>query len=169
MTIKGDDTGKVSASPLRRVWSIGIYTGPSPFELAPIAGNPVLTAADISGTDASFVADPFMLQHGGTWHMYFEVLLRRSNRGVIGMATSQDARNWRFKGMVLEQPFHLSYPQIFACSASIYMLPETLGAGAIRLYHATSFPYRFEPAGDLIKGVWADPTIFFDQGMWWGG
>jgi hypothetical protein len=148
------------------VWSIGIYAGSSPFDLRPIAGNPVLTAADISGTGASFVADPFMLQDVGVWHMYFEVKLR-GTPGTIGLATSSDARNWQFRGIVLEQPFHLSYPQIFAFSGSIYMLPETIGAGAIRLYHATRFPHRFEPAGDLIAGVWADPTIFFHQGLWW--
>jgi hypothetical protein len=156
-----------SGKPARRVWSIGIYTGLSPFELAPIGSNPVLTAADVSETDASFVADPFMMRYKGVWHMYFEVLLRASNRGVIGMATSEDARSWCFKGIALEQPFHLSYPQVFEHSESIYMLPETLGAGAIRLYQATSFPNRFEPAGDLIEGAWADPTIFFYRGLWW--
>jgi hypothetical protein len=148
------------------VWSIGIYTGSSPFDLAPIARNPVLTAADIPGTGASFVADPFMLQHQGLWHMYFEVKVR-GRPGTIGMAVSHDARNWRFRGIVLEQPFHLSYPQIFASSGSMYMLPETLGAGAVRLYQATPFPDRFEPIGDLIAGVWADPTVFFHQGVWW--
>jgi hypothetical protein len=103
----------------------------------------------------------------GIWHMYFEVLLRASNRGVIATARSQNALNWRFSGIVLEQIFHLSYPQVFASAGSIYMLPETLGAGAVRLYQATSFPNRFEPIGDLVKGLWADPTIFFDHGMWW--
>jgi hypothetical protein len=155
--------------PLRwhRVWSIGIYAGPSPFELAPAADNPVLTARDVSDADAYYVADPFMLRSDDGWHMYFEVLLRASRRGVIGHATSQDARAWRYRGIVLDEPFHLAYPQVFTSSGVTYMLPETIGAKAVRLYQATGFPGRFAPAGDLIEGVWADPTIYFDGGMWW--
>jgi hypothetical protein len=162
-----EPTGK--GDPLRwhRVWSIGIYAGPSPFELAPTTRNPVLSAVDVSDVDAYYVADPFMLRHETGWHMYFEVLLRASRRGVIGLATSSDARDWRYRGVVLEQPYHLSYPQIFAWSGAIYMLPEAIGAGAVRLFRATRFPDRFEPAGDLIEGVWADPTIFFERGLWW--
>jgi hypothetical protein len=53
--------GGATTGRARRVWSIGIQVGPSPFELTPITGNPVLTAADVSGRDARFVADPFML------------------------------------------------------------------------------------------------------------
>jgi len=155
--------------PLRwqRVWSIGIYAGASPFSLAPVGPNPVLSAAQVSDADAYYVADPFMLAHEGHWHMFFEVLLRASRRGVIGVATSRDARTWDYRGLVLEQPFHLSYPQVFAHDGTIYMLPETIGAEAVRLYRATRFPDRFEPLHDLIQGIYADPTIFFDGGLWW--
>jgi hypothetical protein len=155
--------------PLRwqRVWSIGIYSGSSPFNLAPTAPDPVLSAAQVSDADAYYVADPFMLEHEGRWHMYFEVLLRASRRGVIGLATSRDARTWAYRGLVLEQPFHLSYPQVFARDGIIYMLPETIGAEAVRLYRAVRFPDRFEPIRDLIQGVYADPTIFFEGGLWW--
>jgi hypothetical protein len=165
--MSGDAVPK--GDPLRwhRVWSIGIYAGPSPFELAPLDANPVLSTADVSDADAYYVADPFMLRNEAGWHMYFEVLLRASRRGVIGLATSRDARQWSYRGIVLEQPFHLSYPQVFAWSGSIYMLPETGAAGAVRLYRATRFPDRFAPVGDLIEGVWADPTIFFERGLWW--
>jgi hypothetical protein len=155
--------------PLRwqRAWSIGIYAGPSPFSLVPVAPNPVLSAAEVSDVDAYYVADPFMVQCEAGWHMYFEVLLRASRRGVIGLACSRDARTWAYRGVVLEQAFHLSYPQVFAHDGAIYMLPETIEAGAVRLYRATRFPDRFEPVGDLLQGTYADPTIFFEGGLWW--
>jgi len=49
-------------------WSIGIYEGASPLELAPIPStpNPVLTAQDVLDTQAGFVADPFLLPVGDT-------------------------------------------------------------------------------------------------------
>src|SRR5215470_11295906 len=165
--MSAEPAGKGDPLRWQRVWSIGIYSGSSPFNLAPAAPYPVLSAAQVSDADAYYVADPFMLEHEGCWHMYFEVLLRASRRGVIGVATSRDARTWAYRGLVLEQPFHLSYPQVFAHDRTIYMLPETIGAEAVRLYRAVRFPDRFEPVRDLIQGVYADPTIFFEGGLWW--
>jgi hypothetical protein len=150
-----------------RVWSIGIYAGVSPLHLAPAAPNPVLEAKHIFDANAFYVADPFLLRADGLWHIFFEVLLRESKRGVIGLATSRDALAWNYQGIVLEESWHLSYPQVFAWRDNIYMLPETLHANAIRLYRATAFPKRFEPAADLWEGQWADPTFFQFNGRCW--
>lgn len=151
-----------------RVWSIGIYKGQSPLHLAPAAPNPVLTARDVSDVDAYYVADPYLLRGpDGVWHMFFEVLLRESKRGVIGLATSRDALNWKYERVILEEPFHLAYPQVFRWQDQTYMIPETLGANAVRLYRAGRFPDRFEAAADLLEGKWADPTIFRFAERWW--
>jgi hypothetical protein len=150
-----------------RIWSIGMYSGRSPLALSPAADNPVLRAGDVSGFDVEFVADPFLLRRDGVWLLYFEALLRESRRGVIAFASSTDGLAWKYEGIALDEPFHLSYPQVFAHGDSVYMLPETLDVNAVRLYRATRVPDRFEPVCDLIAGRWADPTIFFDQGIWW--
>ncbi|HWZ44530.1 MAG TPA: hypothetical protein VNW97_13730 [Candidatus Saccharimonadales bacterium] len=166
--MKDIQNAPLSGSPRRqRVWSIGIYSGPSPLALSPAAVNPVLNAGDVTDADALFVADPFLLLHRDIWYMYFEVLLRQSRRGVIGFATSGDGLRWKYERIALDGPFHLSYPQVFGWRDSIYMLPETLGANAVRLYRAAHFPGTFEPVCDLIEGQWADPTVFYDQGLWW--
>jgi hypothetical protein len=150
-----------------RIWSIGMYSGRSPFALSPATVNPVLRAGDVTDADAVFVADPFLLQREGVWYMYFEVLKREPRHGVIAFASSRDGLAWKYEGIVLDEPFHLSYAQVFSHGDSAYMLPETLDANAVRLYRATSFPDKFEPVCDPIEGRWADPTIFFDQGLWW--
>jgi hypothetical protein len=150
-----------------RIWSIGMYSGPSPFALSPATANPVLRASDVTDAETEFVADPFLLRREGIWYMYFEALLRESRRGVIAFASSQNGLAWKYEGIVLDEPFHLSYAQVFPHGDSVYLLPETLDANAVRLYRATSFPDGFEPVCDLVGGRWADPTIFFDQGLWW--
>jgi hypothetical protein len=149
------------------VWSIGIYAGASPLTLAPATSNPVLTAKQVTDCDAYYVADPFMIHLDGMWRMYFEVLLRSSRAGVIGMARSADARQWEYGKIVLTESFHLAYPQVFAWDGAVYMIPETLGANAVRLYEAIEFPDRFECRANLIEGQWADPTIFRYQERWW--
>ena len=150
-----------------RVWSIGIYRGRSPLSLAPLVDTPVLTAADISDIDADYVADPFMLREGPRWYLYFEILASRSRRGVIGLASSEDALHWRYHNVVLSEAFHLSFPCVFRQGDQIYMVPESVQANAIRLYRAVSFPDRFEFVTELITGQWADPSVFCYEGKWW--
>ncbi len=149
------------------MWSIGIYTGDSPFELRPAADNPVLRHTDVTDTVAEFVADPFMLHHNGRWFMFFEVLNRETQRGVIALATSDDGFNWTYRRIVLEEPFHLSYPYVFEWQGQLYMIPETLGATAVCLYKADDFPTRWTLQHRLIEGLHADPSIVRCGDLWW--
>lgn len=156
-----------------RFWSIDLCAGPSPFALSPPAARPALTAADVTDVDAAFVADPFLLRGGaGRWQLYFEILLRESRKGVIGLATgepdlSRPGAGWRYQGVVLEESFHLSYPHVFAWQGALWMVPEAIGAGAVRLYRARRPAGPFEPVADLVPGVWADPTLLHHGGRWW--
>jgi hypothetical protein len=146
-----------------------MYSGLSPLRMAaaPGASNPVISAADVTDVPARFVADPFMVDVDGLWHMFFEVLNNQSNKGDIGRATSRDALTWRYERIVLQEPFHLSYPYVFRWNNDFYMTPETLGANAVRLYRATSFPDQWTLVKDLIPGPHADPSIFQHGGKWW--
>lgn len=150
-------------------WSIGLYAGPDPLHLAPIPGlaNPILTREQVTDVPAAFVADPFLLSHRDEWHLFFEVLHHGRGVGEIGWASSRDLRAWRYGGIVLREPFHLSYPHVFAYRGEIYMTPETLGAGAVRLYRADPFPSRWTPVAELVLGELADPTPFRFEERWW--
>ena len=73
---------------------------------------------------------------------------------------------------VLEEPWHLSYPQVFRSnrhgSDEWYMVPESADCGQIRLYRAVSFPDRWEFVRELLPGAIAvDSTLFEHQGLWW--
>lgn len=158
---------------LRRVYSIGIYTGPSPTALAPPAGashDPVLTRESITDVPASFVADPFMIRVDGTWHMFFEIMSWRpgSRKGEIGLATSTDGFLWTYRRVVLAEPFHLSYPYVFEWGSEHYLVPESSAAGAVRLYRADPFPMRWVFVCDLLTGAdHLDNSIFRRDGTWW--
>lgn len=153
----------------RKEWSVGIYAGDSPLRLSPAAGarNPVITRRDVTDVPALFVADPFMLRHDGLWLMLFEVLNSETGRGEIGLAESADGLAWRYRRIVLAEPFHLSYPYLFESGGEFYMIPETLGLGRVELYRARDFPESWERAGALVEGVCADPTVFQHEGRWW--
>ncbi len=151
------------------MWSISIYGGQSPFHLAPLGGarNPVLTRADVRDVPAQFVADPFMIEADGVWHMFFEVLNQQTNKGEIGLAISRNQRDWAYRQIVLAEAFHLSYPYVFEWRGEYYMIPETLQAGAVSLYKAQPFPTRWSYVGPLVQGGCADPSIFHFDGRWW--
>ncbi len=163
-------TGQLPFLRRESIWSVAIYEGPSPFQLAPIAGasDPVLTAADVTDVPAMFVADPFMLQADSTWYMFFEVLNKNANQGDIGLAKSTDGVAWEYEKIVLDEPFHLSYPSVFRWQDKYFMVPESEEAGEVRLYEATSFPFQWKHTNTLLTGErLADPTIFQHDDRWW--
>jgi hypothetical protein len=147
------------------MWTIGIYTGTSPYALSPDPQirNPVLTHADVTDISAAFVADPFMLEN----HLFFEVLRADQPRGEIGLASTTNGHEWKYEQIVLREDFHLSYPYIFHWENAYYMIPETLGANAVCLYRADEFPLRWSLAARLIEGQHADPSIVRFKDLWW--
>ena len=151
------------------VWSIGIYTGETPLDLKPAADitNPVIRAEDVSDIGAEFVADPFMIRAAHTWHMFFEVMNAQRDKGEIGLAWSADGLRWRYQQIVLREPFHLSYPDVFHVDGQYYMIPESYEANSTRLYRADDFPWRWSPVATLLEGAWVDPSIFRFKGRWW--
>jgi len=150
-------------------WSVGIYAGTSLQTLAahPEAHNPVLTRQEVTDIPAAFVADPFLVREGDCWWMFMEVMNAETRRGEIALARSHDGMEWSYEGVVLREPFHLSYPYVFAGDGQHYMIPETLGAGTVRLYAGDPFPAKWRHVRDMIPGAYADPSIFERDGRWW--
>ena len=151
-------------------WSIGIYEGSTPFDLSDPEdiSNPVLTGKDVVDIDASLVADPFMVIKNGKYSMFFEVLNRETNQGDIGYAESTDGLNWEYRKIIIDETFHLSYPNIFEWNDDYYLIPETHEDLSVRLYKAISFPEQWEYVGNLLTGYhYVDPTIFRYNEKWW--
>lgn len=161
-------TNQIRASHLlrRELWSIGIVRGEKPFELT-VPEKPVLRARDITDTAARMVADPFAVRENGQWYLFFEIDSITTHQGEIALATSTDTTNWVYRQIVLDEPFHLSYPYVFKWDGIYYMIPETHQAGAIRLYRADPFPTHWTHIADLIQGDYQDPTIVRYNDRWW--
>ena len=153
-------------------WSIGInlltYDKNSGFKLVDLPGvkNPILTYQDITDQKAEFVADPFIVKEDNKLYVFFET--KNIEKGVISLAESDDGIKWAYKGTVLHEPFHLSFPNVFKFNDKYYMVPESGRNKDIRLYQSFNFPYDWRLAKVLIKGKgFVDPTIFSYQKKWW--
>lgn len=150
-------------------WSIGIFTGTFPLILnAPLnVRNPVLTAKHITDIPAAFVADPFLAKKDGMYYMFFEIFNVRSRKGEIGFAVSVDGLQWEYKRVILEEPFHLSYPYVFTWEEEYFMIPESSEDKSIRLYKAINFPTEWAYVETLLKGAYVDTTLLYYEGKWW--
>ncbi len=145
-----------------QIWTIGIYSGPSATEMSPHpqARNPVLTGADVTDINATFVADPFCTRHNGQWFMFMEVWNADTGQGDIGLAISDDGLNWNYDQIVIDEAGHLAYPLVFESDGEFFI--RTGG----ELYRATDFPRVWEKAGiPIILGL--DATLFQHDGRWW--
>lgn len=162
----------VLVEPLRfdQRWSISIYCGASPLALQPFpqAAHPVLTRDHITDVPAAFVADPFMIRHGHSWHMLFEVLNWNARKGEIAWAESSDGFTWSYRGVVLAEDFHLSYPYVFTWKGEYYLVPESHQASEIRLYRAKRFPTDWTFVRPLLEGPnLTDASLLRRGGIWW--
>jgi hypothetical protein len=126
-----------------------------------------LTAEDVTDIPASFVADPFLVEDNSRWYLFFEIMNASTKHGDIGLAISEDGLNWEYKQTVLDEPFHLSYPYVFAWESQHFMIPESQAADSVRLYRAENFPLQWSFVTALLQGEYEDPSIFRHKDNWW--
>ncbi len=120
------------------------------------------------GRRDEFLADPFGLWHEGKLYVFIESYDYRHGKGVIDVLIYDDRFNLLERKEVLNEPWHLSYPNVFRYEGEIYMLPEAHKSGRLTLYKARSFPDGWEKveAFDFPIGA-IDATPLYYAGRWW--
>ena len=115
----------------------------------------------------SYLADPFLFDYEGKDYCFVEQFNFLSNKGHISVLEINAERS-KFLGTVIDENFHLSYPNVFKHNNEIYMCPESSAAKDIRLYKCKNFPLEWELEKILIKDIQAvDSNIFRFDGKWW--
>lgn len=91
-----------------------------------------------------FQADSFLFVKEDELFLFYE-LQHWDDPGCIAMVKTKDLKTWTKPQIVLQQPFHLSFPYVFEDYGTIYMIPESQESDSIRLFKAnedlTSFTY----------------------------
>ena len=115
-----------------------------------------------------YLADPFGLPRGDRLEVLFEEFDLGTRKGVISAAS------WDAKGgvsgprVVLDLPFHASYPFLVERRGTVFCIPETSQGREVALYRAVEFPHRWTKEATLIRGVAAvDNTVFEHEGRFW--
>ena len=113
-------------------------------------------------------ADPFVWMDKENYYIFYEEKLYSSDRGHIACLTLDREMNPVDNQVVLQRPYHLSYPFIFENQGQIYMIPETEQNHAVELYQCMDFPTHWVLTKTLLSDIQAvDPTLLEANGKWW--
>ena len=116
--------------------------------------------------EGKYQADPWIVAHDGKRYVFCEEFDYAAYRGRLAVCELP----WRGgpPQAAIEEPFHLSYPQVFRHGDDMFCVPESAQAGAVRLYRAVGFPNRWEYVRTLIANFNAiDSTLVRFNGKWW--
>lgn len=114
------------------------------------------------------MADPFLFVLENKLFLFYEEQKDLNGKGVIKMRSTKDLINWSDPVLVLEEPFHLSYPNVFECNNEFYLLPETGHNGDIRLYKSNGDLSKWHFQKTLLSGEnYVDSSIILRNGLYY--
>ena len=114
-----------------------------------------------------FWADPFGMERNGQYYIFFEELPFSTNKGHISVMQVFEDGTQSTSEIILEKPYHLSYPFLFEEDGELYMLPETSENSTIELYKCIEFPKKWELEKVLMNEICAvDSTIWKKDGKY---
>ncbi len=142
------------------LWNVGIYRGHwESFDFK----NSII----ISNPRNHFLADPFVMSKNNKDYCFVEDFDLEKSKGAISVYEIGKAEAINV-GQALEENFHLSFPYLFECDSTIYMLPETSENKDIRLYESIEFPLQWKLSKVIKKNIHAvDSMIFKYNNRWW--
>ncbi len=112
--------------------------------------------------------DPFVIQRGDCYYVFIEEKLYGTGLGRIACLTLDAQGNLKAQQVVLERPYHLSYPFVFEHGGELYMMPESAANRTVELYRCSDFPGRWEFVKNLLSDVYAvDATLLEHEGIYW--
>lgn len=148
-------------------WSIGYGQSIGYPERIDASKNSIYSIEKLKAQNDStlFLADPFFVKEKDTFYLFFEHKKTKPNADV-GLLTSTDGKKYQYRGTVLTQKFHLSYPQVFKYKNAFYMVPESKQANMVLLYKAHHFPFDWRICDTLITNVQlVDPSIYLSDSL----
>jgi hypothetical protein len=165
--IKNKMTAAWQAFFFREQWNIGVIPEPIYKLIQPGAENLKTTWAPVP-RKGKFLADPFGKPDGKKVTILCEEFNLVRRRGVIASTIFTPGAGFSEDRVVIDSPFHMSYPYLIQYENDIYCIPETFEANGVYLYRAVNFPDKWDRVSAIIPGIPAvDPTLFHYGGLWW--
>ena len=115
-----------------------------------------------------FWADPHVIYRDEKYYLFIEEYLYETNKGHISLITMEPDGTYTQPEVVLDKPYHLSYPFLLEHDGKTYMVPESMDNRTVELYECVEFPNKWEFKMNLMEDIDAvDATLHFHNGKWW--
>jgi hypothetical protein len=112
--------------------------------------------------------DPFVVARDDRYYVFIEEKMYASGLGRIACLVLDREGRFLSNQVVLERPYHLSYPFIFEHDGGMYMIPETAAHRTLDLYRCVHFPDQWEFVKTLMKDIYAvDATLLQYENKFW--
>jgi hypothetical protein len=149
-------------------WRVGWRRLDGGADVIGLRGHPASGWNVLPDDGSRFYADPFPIAHDGRVTLFVEDFSHRIGKGIISAVEFGPGGPIGRPQPVLDLPYHLSYPFVFARDGEMWMVPESCAAGTVDLYRATSFPGGWVKEATLLSDIVAsDATLVEHGGRWW--
>jgi hypothetical protein len=115
-----------------------------------------------------FWADPHVIYRDNKYYIFIEEYFYSTQKGHISLITMDENGVYSEPEIILDTPYHLSYPFVFEHENDLYMIPESIENKTIELYKCVEFPNKWEFQLNLMEDIVAlDTTIVFHNNKYW--
>ncbi len=147
-------------------WVVGIRRNSGDSKLPdPGEGEPF---AEIPNPRGHFYADPFIVESNSRHWLFLEDWIDCNGRACLVCMEVLPGGGFGEPAVILDKPYHLSYPHVFCHEGEFFMIPESADGGIVELYRATRFPFEWKPEAALMEDTrLVDTTPFHYEGSWY--
>ena len=118
---------------------------------------------DFNTSKRYWMADPFLFEKDGITYIFYELFDFIKWKGILAYSILNDNNIASKPKIIIEEPYHLSFPFIFEKKDQIYIMPETCECGDVHLYKAVKFPDIWVKDDILIQSIFSCDTIKIDN------
>lgn len=133
-------------------WQVGLCPG----DAATLLETKLPFPHWIDAPTGHYFADPFLIEVRARTFLFVEDWDRARRKGSIAVAEVVGGVPGAFR-TVLEEDHHLSYPFVLEATEGLFMIPEQGQSGAVHLYEAVDFPWRWRRGPQLVLGEFFEP------------
>lgn len=112
-----------------------------------------------------WLADPFVIEKNGKTYIFYEAFDRITKKGKIGYSVFKSHNDIANVKIVINEPYHLSFPNVFNHRGHIYIMPETCERRTVQLYKAIDFPKKWKLDRVLLNDIFSCDTILAEDSI----
>jgi len=114
------------------------------------------------------MADPFVHDFAGRSYLLYEEVGEGREMGRLAASELLSDGSAGETRLILEQPYHLSYPCLLPVGNDLFIMPESSDNRTIDLYRFRNFPWDLEHVATPVRGpALVDTTPVFIEDRWY--